>query len=143
MVTVNKKGFTLTEILVVIALIGVLLMFVMPNLIGIFTSSVKSTMKIQEQEIEDGALLYLEDYCRNKLPGKMCPSSISRNSDKTYSGQISLGTLVSEGYVDDVAIQGVDCKGCVIYNNSKPQAYLICGDVYSTNDNVGSVCNLN
>ena len=64
---VNKKGFTLTEVLAVIALIGALLLFVMPNLIEIFSNSVKSTMKVQENEIEDTAIIYLEDFCRNKL----------------------------------------------------------------------------
>lgn len=139
---VNKKGFTLTEILVVIALIGVLLMFVMPNLINIFTGSVESTMKIQEQEIEDMALLYLEDFCRNKLPGKICPSSITRNTDKSYNGQINLKTLINEGYIDDVSVQGHDCNGCVVFTNSEPEAYLSCGEVYSTN-NVGNICNTN
>ena len=145
MVTVNRKGFTLTEILVVIALIGVLLMFVMPNLIKIFSNSVNSTMKVQEQEIEDSSLLFLEDFCRNKLPGNTCPSSIKRNSDKSYSGYVKLQTLVSEKYIDDVALQGVDCNGCVIFTNSKPEAYLTCGEGYSTKTSVDykSICNLN
>ena len=102
---VNKKGFTLVELLIVIALISVLLIIAMPNLIGIFSNSVKSTMKIQEQEIKDSSLLYLEDFCKNKLSGKTCPNSINRNDDNTYSGQISLQTLIDEEYIEEIEIQ--------------------------------------
>jgi len=93
--TVNKKGFTLTEILVVIALIGVLLLFVMPNLVKIFSNSVKSTMKVQEKEIEDAGHLYLDDYCKNKIGNNTCPGTIKRGTNNKYSGYIKLETLVN------------------------------------------------
>lgn len=141
----NKKGFTLMEVLAVIALIGVLLLFVTPNLVKIFSNSVNSTMKVQEQEIEDAALLYLEDFCRNKLPNHTCPSSIRRNDDKTYSGYITLDTLEIEDYIDEVSLQSVDCGGCIIYTNNKPEAYLTCQNKYTTKTDVDfkSICKIN
>lgn len=142
---VNKRGFTLTEILVVIALIGVLLMFIMPNLIKIFSNSVKSTMKIQESEMKDAGVLYLEDYCKNPILDNSCPSTIKRNSDKTYSGYISLQRLVSDDYIEEISLEGENCTGCVIYTSNKAKAYLVCGEDYSTESstNYKTICNLN
>lgn len=142
---VNRKGFTLTEILVVIALIGVLLLFVMPNLVKIFSNSVKGTMKVQEKEIEDAALIYLDDYCTNKIGNNICPGTITRGDNKKYSGYINLQTLVNKDYIDEVSLQGVVCSGCVIYTSNKAKAYLSCSDLYETDTNVDfkSTCNLN
>jgi prepilin-type N-terminal cleavage/methylation domain-containing protein len=145
-VIVNKKGFTLAEIIVVIALIGILLLFVMPNLVDIFSNSVKSTMKVQEKEIEDAALIYLEDYCKNKIGNNICPGTIKKGSNKKYSGYIKLETLVNSDYIEDVSLQGNDCKGCVIFTDNKAEAYLVCaGDSYETDTNVNfkNTCNLN
>lgn len=144
-VLVNKRGFTLTEILVVIALIGVLLMFIMPNLIKIFSNSVNSTMKVQESEMKDAGVLYLEDYCKNPILDNTCPSTIKRNSDKTYSGYISLERLVIDDYIDDVSLEGESCTGCVIYTKNKAEAFLICGEDYSTKSstNYKTICNIN
>lgn len=141
----NKKGFTLTEILAVIALIGALLLFVMPNLIEIFSNSVNSTMKVQENEIEDTAIIYLEDFCRNRLGNNICPGTIKKNSDRTYSGYIKLETLVNEDYIEDVSLQGESCTGCVIYKENKPEAYLKCGEKYETesSENWKSTCGIN
>lgn len=142
----NKKGFTLVEILAVIALIGILLLFVMPNLVDIFSNSVKSTMKVQESEIEDAALIYLEDYCKNKIGNNVCPSTIKRNDNKKYSGYVTLQTLINADYIDDISLQGNDCNGCVIYTDNKAEAYLTCdGNAYTTKTNVNfkNICNLN
>lgn len=142
---VNNKGFTLTEILSVIALIGVLLLFVMPNLVKIFSNSVTSTMKVQEQEIENTALIYLEDYCKNKLGDNRCPNTITKNGDKTFSGYIKLETLEKEDYIDEVSLQGNKCTGCVIYTNNKAATYITCENEYTTKTDVDfkNICHLN
>lgn len=142
---VNKKGFTLTEILVVIALIGVLLLFVMPNLVKIFSNSVKSTMKVQEKEIEDAALIYLDDYCKNKIGNNICPGTLKRGENKKYSGYINLQTLVNNDYIEEVSLQGDVCTGCVIITDNKAKAYITCSDQYETDTNVDfkSTCKLN
>ncbi len=144
--TVNKKGFTLVEVIAVIALIGVLLLFVMPNLTKIFSNSVKKTMQIQEHEIEESGTIFLEDFCRNKLGNNLCPSTLTKNSDRTYSGYISLSTLINEEYIEDVTLQGEDCNGCVIFTNNNPKAYITCKDnSYETETSVNwkSICNIN
>ena len=142
----NKKGFTLTEILVVIALLGALLLLVMPNIINIFSGSIKSTMKIQENELKESGLLYLEDFCKNKINNNTCPSSIKRNDDNTYSGYVSLETLINNDYIDEINLKENTCNGCVIFKNSKAEAFITCKDnSYSTETNTDfqNICNLN
>lgn len=144
MVDVNKRGFTLTEILAVIALIGVLLLFIMPNLTKIFSGSVKNAMKVQESELKEAGLLYLEDYCKNRLGNNICPGTISRENNK-YSGYVTLSTLSGIEYIDEISVQGNDCSGCVIFTENNAKAYLTCGDMYETNTDVNfkSICNIN
>lgn len=145
MVIVNNKGFTLTEILTVIALIGVLLLFVMPNLTKIFGNSVKKTMQVQEKELNEAGLLYLEDYCKNKLGNNICPGTIKRETNNKYSGYVTLDTLIGKEYIDEVKVQGNTCKGCVIFTENKANAYLSCSDMYETSTDVDykSICNIN
>ena len=141
----NKKGFTLTEILAVIALIGVLLLFVLPNLMKIFSNSVKQVMKTQENELVEAGMLYLEDYCKNKIGNNICPGTIKRESNNKYNGYVSLDTLEGIEYIDEISIQGQDCSGCVIFTENKGRAYLTCSDMYETKTDVNfkSICNIN
>lgn len=141
----NKKGFTLTEILTVIALIGVLLLFVMPNLVKIFSGSVKNTMRAQENELNEAGLLYLEDYCKNRLGNNICPATIKRDSNNKYNGYVTLNTLVGIDYIDEISVQGEDCNGCVIFTENKGKAYLTCGQMYESKSDVDykSICNIN
>lgn len=142
----NKKGFTLTEVLAVIALIGILMILIMPRLTDIFSSSVDSTMKVQENEMKDAGLLYLEDFCKNRIGNNVCPGSITRNTETNkYSGYVTLKTLENEKYIENVSIRGVDCTGCIIYEENKANPYLSCGNKYTTETNVDfkSICKIN
>lgn len=122
----NKKGFTLTEILVVIVLVGGVLMLVIPNVVKMFSQSVTGTMQVQESEMETAALFYLEDHCKNPLKNYKC--TLTKNSDLTYSGTIQLSTLVSENYIDTVKLENDICTGYVRVTNNKVKAYLSCGN---------------
>ena len=62
-----KKGFTLVELIAVIAILGILVLLVAPNVIGMFSRGVSDTMKIQETNVLDAAKLYIEDFCRNPI----------------------------------------------------------------------------
>lgn len=130
MVTVNKKGFTLVEVLAVIVLIGALMLIVVPNITGIFQGSIQKTMEIQENEVADAALAYLEDFCKNPIGNNRC--SLTRNADYTYSGNLSLSTLITNEYIEIVKAQDAVCTGYVTITNNKAKAYLSCGDVYTT-----------
>ncbi len=47
----NKKGFTLVELLAVIAILGILMLLVMPNVLSMFTSGRKNTFVNQVQRV--------------------------------------------------------------------------------------------
>lgn len=130
----NKKGFTMVEIIAVIVLVGAVLLLVVPNVTKIFGQSVESTMKIQESEMESAALYYLEDHCKNPLKNYKC--TLTRNSDYTFSGRINLSTLISENYIEPIKLQKDTCEGYVVYTSNKAKAYLSCGtngERYKTN----------
>ena len=129
-----KKGFTLLELLVVIVLIGFLLVIVVPSTIKILDGSITNTMKIQEEEVENAAKIYLEDYCKTPIDGtKICTLNKSvTNGIVYYNGEVSLNTLISNKYIDQVSIRNKECEGRIVFTNSEPKAYLKCGDVYTT-----------
>ena len=137
---INKNGFTLVEIAIVVAIIGLLAIIVMPKIADIFGDSVTKAMKVQENEIRDAALLYLEDYCKNPIGDNKC--RLAKNSNMTFSGEVSLSTLVNNDYIEPVTLQGTTCNGCVIFANNVPTVYLSCGTVgdeaYKT---TGYTCN--
>ena len=126
--TNNKKGFTLVELLAAIAIISILAIFVVPNIIKLFNNSVDSAMETQEKQVFDGAVLYVTDYCKRPISGKVCSSNYVNDSF------VCLSDIQASGYIDSVLYRGSTCKGVIIFENGsyyKGNTYLYCGS--STN----------
>ena len=132
----NKKGFTLVEIIAVIALIAVVMIIIAPNLIKTLGDSTTKAMKIQEKEVAEAGLLYLEDHCKNPIDGKKCIGAYNNpfhlNSDYTYTGQVTLEMLINEKYIEPVELSGETCKGCIYIEHNDPNVYVKCGEKYET-----------
>lgn len=130
----NNKGFTLVEIIAVIALIAVVMVIITPNIMEILTNSADKAMKVQESEVNEAGLLYLEDHCKNPIEDKRCDlENMQINSlDYTYNGYIDLQKLINEKYIEPVEISGVECTGYVRIYDNKSEACLVCGDKYAT-----------
>ena len=137
----NKKGFTLVEILAVIAIIGLLALIMIPNFIDMFQESNKNSMKVQENQIVDATKLLLEDYCIHPLNTITECSNVSMqiNNSSTLKMYSRLDTLQGLGYIDDVVFGSTKCKGFVtytkeadskLYKDYKP--YIKCGNAYET-----------
>lgn len=129
----KKNGFTLTEILVVLALIGLLLVIVVPRIGNSLNKGTEKAMKVQEGELKDAGLMFLEDMCKNPIEKGKCPATIKyNNTTNTYSGYVLLNTLLSEKYIDEIKLDKQACNACVKYSNNEAKAYIKCGTAYTT-----------
>ena len=128
----NKKGFTLIEILAVVAILGILSLIAVPNVLKYLNESRKRAMITQENTILDAANLYITDYCSStKLHDGMCPDSYENNEESSEK-YICLSDLqnTSNSYAETVKYKGKECKGIIVYDgkNPKGKTYLYCGD---------------
>ena len=152
----NKKGFTLIEVIVVVAILGILALIVLPNFVSTFKKSSTNAMITQENEVVDTVQMFLEDYCRTPLQSK-------KGQCDTYSVPTSvenqkytcLSSMQANRYIDDLIFQDQVCSGFVIYTKSgnrdygNYKAYLKCGG-YETEglynikdshgDSIASIC---
>ena len=134
-----KKGFTMIELLAVIAIVALLSIMLVPKVIELFDGATIDSIKIAENKVLDAANLYIEDYCRNPISDEY--RSYCQEDKKTISANkvyFCLSTLqgrkvIKEVYYDET----VSCKGLVVYdfNNYKylnGKTYLYCGSDYTT-----------
>ncbi len=139
----NKNGFTLVEILVVIAIVAILSILILPNFISSFNTTSKKAMAIQENQIVDASKLFIEDFCRH-------PLNMYKGECSTYSVQTSntnvkytcLNTLQTFKYLDPITAQEETCYGFVVYNSdySNYKSYIQCGNSYQT-EGIASIKN--
>lgn len=138
-----KKGFTLIELMAVIAIMAVLVIVVLPNVIGIFTDSLDKAMHTQEATALDAAKLYIQDYCThpiNQTYRDHCNDNF-RTLD-TENKYLCVNMLQDKDYFDTILYRDVPCNGIIVLKiNEKGvydtgQTYLYCGSsgnyVYET-----------
>lgn len=129
-VNVSKSGFTLIEILAVLALIAILTTIVISAVSDNLNTSTIGRMKLQENDLKNAAKIYISDYCEYPINSTyICPLTKSSNG---YSGEISLNTLVTAKYIDPIKLKGVTCSGKVVVENSEATPYIQCGSLYET-----------
>ena len=134
-----KKGFTLIEILAVIAIIGMLSIMIIPGVVKLFNGAIDDTMKVSENEVLDAANLYLEDYCRNPIDDEYrnaCQED--KNVIDEYKVYFCLSSLQGRKMIKDVYYkESTACRGIVVYDldgykYKNGKVYLYCGDSYTT-----------
>lgn len=121
MSTLNKKGFTLVEILAVITILSLLMVFVVPNFVKLVNDNKKTVSDIQKEMIINAAKLYVED-CNN-----IHNTDISCNF--TSSGKetkINLDDLVNNGYIEKVVVNDKTCSGTVLKKENNYSVELNC-----------------
>ena len=95
----NKKGFTLVELLAVIALLAFLTVLIAPNMVNVKNSVVNSTLRSKIKGIHSAAI----DYATDRL--NMVPFPITTTytpGTYTYSSdclQVKISTLVELNYL--------------------------------------------
>ena len=110
----NKNGFSLIELLGVIAIVAILTLMVVPAAIKTYNENAIKAMHVQENEVKEAANLFVEDYCKNSIDQtKICPKSYSTpvNDKKTVCLQDLQKS--SDKYIDDIKYKGSDCKGYI------------------------------
>mgnify|MGYP004532362183 CR=1 FL=1 len=92
----NKKGFTLVELLAVIAILAILMLLVTPNILRLFTEGRKNSFATQVQSVWKAAeTKYISDALTSDSPGPYCYAGEKLNSDSdnkwaTASGNATL-----------------------------------------------------
>ena len=133
----RSLGFTLVELLAVIAIVGILTLIAVPNAIKLYNEAILKEMVVQESNIKNAANIYLEDYCNSKLDDRLiCPSSYEEvnNKDEKY---VCLSDLqeANDSYIGSVKYKKDSCKGIIVYKKDKDtdlyidaKTYLYCGN---------------
>lgn len=96
----NRKGFTLIEILVTIAIIGIILLIAIPTIITVSNSIKKRALETKKQSIISAAELYAKN-----------------NSDSFGDAnqiEVIVGTLISSGYLTIDSECEENNTGCII-----------------------------
>lgn len=130
----NKKGFTLIEILAVVAILGILSLIAVPNVLKYLKTSQERAMITQENTIADAANLYNEDYCIHPIGNRTC--GVCTKSD-TIS-YVKLSVLKNLSLIDEVKFKNSSCDGVVVWDSEArtKKTYLVCGSDYATDSTV-------
>ena len=102
----NKKGFTLVELLATIVIMGIIMALAFPTVMGMIDSNKRKQYESFERSMTEYAKAYFEE----------------------STGTIGLSSL------KQVGLTGIDeeCVGYVLSNDNY-KAYLKCGDDWETN----------
>ena len=134
MKNLNKKGFTLVELLAVIAILAILMLLVTPNILSMFTEGRKDAFVTQVQSVWRAAE---QQYMTKSFSGTA--STVFTNLDTSTDNDISFGSTDIKYYVSfdgngNVAKIGVSDNNYCYFANSGAKINLSASDVSSDND---------
>lgn len=110
----NKKGFTLVEILAVIVILGLLMVIVATKGFGAFNSTKNEIAELNNKAIEEGLELLKIDIenCNDELDNDVYNGIFGKNScqdmmDNIDGYEITLNTLIENGYVEGAGVEEI------------------------------------
>ena len=146
----NKKGFTLIEIIATVALLAILMLIAGPNLIKHYNQSKIDAMVIQEGKLVESGSILIQDYCKNPLNEGyqlQCDEYfqdtnelIEEDEKLYYTKYICVRDLKKLGYYsEDLKFSGENCSGAVVYKIDEETdmevdnfSYVKCGEDYTS-----------
>ena len=146
----NKKGFTLIEIIATVALLAILMLVAGPNLIKHYNQSKIDAMVIQEGKLVESGSILIQDYCKNPLNEGyqlQCDEFfqdtneiIEENEKLYYTKYICVRDLKKLGYYsEELKFSGENCSGAVVYKIDEETdmevdnfSYIQCGEDYTS-----------
>ena len=148
----NKKGFTLVEVIATVALLAILIGLAGTSLIKKYNESKKEAIIIQEGQLIQSGDLVIQDYCKDPLSEGyqlQCDNYYQSYEDSndnliiednTYTKYICVKDLKNLGYYsEELVYSGVDCSGVVVYKidyetDLQKESYSVikCGEDYTT-----------
>ena len=148
----NKKGFTLVEVIATVALLAILIGLAGTSLIKKYNESKKEAIIIQEGQLVQSGDMVIQDYCKDPLSEGyqlQCDDYFrpyvdsNKNliiEDNIYTKYICVKDLKKLGYYsEELKYSGVDCSGVVIYKidyetDLQKDSYSVikCGEDYTT-----------
>lgn len=101
----KKEGFTLIELIVTIAIMGLIGVVISTNMLGLFSNEEDKEYEAFVQKIEDSACMYVETVFNDT----------QRSNCRTNTCTITIDQLINKGYVADDLIDPT--TGNVITSN--------------------------
>ena len=148
----NKKGFTLVEIIAAVAIMALLVTIAGTNLIKKYNESKINAIIVQEEQIVQSGDLVVNDYCKSPINDSyllQCDnyyqSYVDSNDDLViedglYTKYICIKDLKDLNYYSEkLQFSGAECSGVVIYKidertDLQKDSFTIikCGEGYTT-----------
>ena len=149
----NKKGFTLVEVIAVVALLAILIGLAGTSFVKKYNESKLEALVIQEGQLVQSGDMVVRDYCKDPLSEGyqlQCDDyyqSYTDSNDKLivennlYTKYICVNDLKNLGYYsEELKYSGVDCSGVVVYKidedtdlQKESFSVIRCGEDYVSN----------
>ena len=111
----SKKGFTLVELLAVIAILAILILIALPNIMSLFnnakkesfTNEIKEIVKTAEQQWMNDSMFDTQEIVYSRVTSEECPKSLklSGRSQLNYYIKVNKAGKIVEYYAEDGTYQ--------------------------------------